>query len=329
MKHPPYHLRINKAVDRFLLVDILRILRQQFDLSEYTYFGFGGPFLDDFRLLHEQVPELSFCSIESDSDTFNRQKFHKFTKKIALTKSDFTDFIRNQYEECPSVFWLDYTNLEYSCFTDFMSTLEKVAMNSVVRITLRADKPGNPYSTQVPRANLNISFDQMLDRFKDRFISEFGDITPANIRNRQFRSGELPSLLNEMVQISASQALPSSLGVRFQPLHTSYYNDNTPMISVTGVVIDNSEVPQIRNLFRFWPFKRLDWEPPEKIDVPPLSVKERFKLEKLLPTTSNTGRTLARTLGYSIGNGDADNLERLQQYGKYHNLYPYFGKLAF
>ena len=28
MKHPPYHLRVNKAIDRFLLVDILDILKR-------------------------------------------------------------------------------------------------------------------------------------------------------------------------------------------------------------------------------------------------------------------------------------------------------------
>ena len=27
MKHPPYHLRVNKAIDRFLLIEILDILK--------------------------------------------------------------------------------------------------------------------------------------------------------------------------------------------------------------------------------------------------------------------------------------------------------------
>ena len=29
MKHPPYHLRVNKAIDRFLLIEILDRLKRK------------------------------------------------------------------------------------------------------------------------------------------------------------------------------------------------------------------------------------------------------------------------------------------------------------
>ena len=64
MKQPPYHLRPNKAVDRLALVEAIKRLGRMGDLSEYTYYGLGGPYLEDFRLLYELCPEIKMVSIE-------------------------------------------------------------------------------------------------------------------------------------------------------------------------------------------------------------------------------------------------------------------------
>jgi len=58
MKHPAYHLRPNKAVERVAFIDGIKHLGRFERLSEYTYFGFGGPYLEDFRLLYEFYPEI-------------------------------------------------------------------------------------------------------------------------------------------------------------------------------------------------------------------------------------------------------------------------------
>ena len=36
MKHPPYHLRVNKEIDRFLLVEIIGVLKEYCGISDYT-----------------------------------------------------------------------------------------------------------------------------------------------------------------------------------------------------------------------------------------------------------------------------------------------------
>ena len=113
MKHPSYHLRPNKAVDRLSLIDTIRHLGRFADLSKYVYYGMGGPYLEDFRLLYEFYPEIRMVSIEEDDNTFKRQRFHApcQTSRLQLTKSDFTSFLaqfdpRNKN----SIFWLDYTD---------------------------------------------------------------------------------------------------------------------------------------------------------------------------------------------------------------------------
>ncbi|WP_407928292.1 O-methyltransferase, partial [Collimonas silvisoli] len=48
----PYHLRQNKAVDRQLFVDLLTKLNRYKAIGDYSYVSFGGPYLEDFKLVH-------------------------------------------------------------------------------------------------------------------------------------------------------------------------------------------------------------------------------------------------------------------------------------
>ena len=141
MRHPPYHLRVNKAIDRFLLIEILEILKTHCQMSDYTYYGFGGPFLEDFRLIHSRCPEIKIVSIERDEDTFKRQKFHRFSKILDLKCEDFASFVADFSSIGREIFWLDYTGLELGNFEEFGSILQKVSEKSVVKITMRSEPP--------------------------------------------------------------------------------------------------------------------------------------------------------------------------------------------
>ena len=46
------------------------------DLAEYTYFGLGGPFLEDFRVLNDFFGDLKLVSIEVNEEVVKRQQFH-------------------------------------------------------------------------------------------------------------------------------------------------------------------------------------------------------------------------------------------------------------
>ena len=60
----PYHLRQNKAIDRSLFIDLLARLNRCRDISDYTYIGFGGPFLEDFKSVHSFTGISKMISIE-------------------------------------------------------------------------------------------------------------------------------------------------------------------------------------------------------------------------------------------------------------------------
>src|SRR3989304_2371501 len=91
-KHPAYHLRPNKAIDRSIFIELLNVLERYESLKGHTYIGFGGQFLEDFRLLAREFPQMRMFSIEKDEEVFKRQSFHKCTSKITPHKCTFEQF---------------------------------------------------------------------------------------------------------------------------------------------------------------------------------------------------------------------------------------------
>ena len=308
MKHPPYHLRVNKAIDRFLLVEILNILKKHCDLSNYTYYGFGGPFLEDCRLINARCPEVKIVSIEKNEQTFKRQQFHCFSKTLDLRLDDFASFLANFSSTGGEILWLDYTDLRLGHFDDFMSILGKVSEKSIVKITIRAEPSEQEW---------------------EEFYRGYDQILPASVKKTDIkRLIPFTNLLQQMIQIASQKALPASGKSIFQLLDSSHYNGQTHMLSITGIVCNKDEVSEIQQWFQNWHFVNLKWNDPRKIDVPTLSTKERLHLEKYLPTKAKTGRSLSRALGYKIDGTEPKHLEKLKQYEEFYQYYPYFARIS-
>lgn len=308
MKHPPYHLRVNKAIDRLLLVELVHNLGKNVDLSDYTYYGFGGPFLEDCRLIHDRCPEIKIVSIEKNAETYKRQQFHRFSKKLELRHEDFTSFISGFSGSGGEVFWLDYTNLRYTHFDEFKNVLERTSERSIVKITIPAE-----------HKDLNWEV----------FRRDFDQVLPASC-NETSMDRPLPfmKLLLDMLQIASQQALPAAREETFQILDSSHYNDQSEMLSIAGIVCKKNQASQILNWFENWRFLNSRWEGPRRIDVPILSTKERLLLERHLPTIAKTGRNISRVLGYRIDNTSEANIDKLKQYEGFFQYYPYFARIT-
>ncbi len=328
MNHPPYHLRPNKAVDRFLLIEVLKRLAALYDLSKYTYYGLGGPFLEDCRLLNDYYSDLDLVSLEKNEQTYKRQCFHKFAKNISLQRGDVNDLLATYSSDGKEIFWLDYTDLKIGRFDEFRQLLGKAEHGTVVKITLRAQRDDSPYHNTSNIGSSEESLEDRLSRFREKFEHEFDEFFPRPTDDDTFKSGEFPGLIQKMVQIATEKALPTTSGSAFQPLHSAFYTDGTLMLSVMGIVCDLNEIDTIKAAFKKWTFANIDWHPPYRIDVPVLSVKERLLLEKHLPLKKNTGKALAKVLGYRIGDSQNDNLRKLQQYADFYRYYPYFAKVT-
>ena len=318
MSSPAYHLRPNKAADRFALLEAIRRLPLlgEGGLEKYTYFSLGGAYLEDFRLLYEFCPEMRMVSIESDGEVYKRQKFNLPFRTLKLIEDDLSSYI-SRYDpgDSKSVFWLDYTGLEYSCFQDFTALLETVASNSMIKITLRSN----------PRDYWNLNPPRLKRGQAERFRRKFEAVMPDGSANPPRAPEGLAYLLQEMLQVASEKVLPpSASGRSFVPVSSFYYSDGTWMFTLTGIVCDVDKAQSVRRAFRNWEFANLDWSMPTRISVPVLSTKERLHLQRLLPTKTAPGSRLRKRLGYLIEDDLQQTEDALEQYAAFHRYSPYF-----
>lgn len=317
MTVPAYHLRPNKAVDRFALIEAIRFLEKLDDegLNGYTYHGLGGPYLEDFRLLYEFYPKIGMVSIESDEETLKRQEFHRpcSTLKLVLgTVSGFLD--RYNPGDAKSIFWLDYTELKRECFENFQTLVDVVAPNSMIKITLPSD----------PDDLLTSDKQRHQERIND-FRGEFVDLLMLKTSEDPPREPKgFADMLMKMVQYAAEEALLASPGgKRFIPVSSFYYSDGKPMFTITGVVCREDVESKLRNVFEDLDHAVLTWdEPPKQINMPILSTKERLHLQKALPIKKSV-KELRDVLGYEI-DPDPKMANALEQYTVFHRYEPYF-----
>ena len=316
MKSPAYHLRPNKAAERFAFIEaIRRLTKLGGSLEEYTYYGLGGPYLEDCRLLYEFYPEISMVSVEENEEVFKRQEFHLPCGTLHLEPKDMKSFIiQYQPNDKKSIFWLDYTRLEYECFDDFKALLGKVAEKSMIKITLRAEP------------------DDFWDEYKklridkaEGFRKIFDKVMPNPSADPPRDSGGLAHLLQKMLQIAAQQALPAeATSLVFQPVSSFYYSDGKGMFTLTGIVCERANKWRVRRTFNGWEFANLTWAKPKLIDIPILSTKERLSLQHCLPCSGARGATLRTELGYLIDSDSVTTDDALEQYAAFHRYSPYF-----
>jgi len=318
MRHPTYHLRPNKAVDRLALIEAIRRLEKLGNISEYTYYGLGGPYLEDFRLLYEFCPGLKMVSIEKNQETFKRQEFHRpcCEDQLTLVNDRLKPFLALYApSDERSIFWLDYTGMAYGHFEDFISLLRKVAESSMVKITLRCE----------PRDYLGDSSKQRQEKVH-RFREMFGAVMPDASAEPPRLRHDLACLFQNMLQIAAEKALSSSKPHMFQPVSSFHYSDSSGILTLTGVVCKEEGAHDVQEAFKDWQFANLDWSEPMEIDVPVLTTKERLHLQEHLPCNRDAGRTLREALGYHIDTDSESTEIKLEHYAQFHRQLPYFMK---
>ena len=199
MRHPTYHLRPNKTAERLAFMEAIKRLERLGGkgLSDYIYHGLGGPYLEDFRLLYEFCPEIGMVSIENDQETYKRQSLHLPCSKLTLVNDDLSAYIaRYDPGEMKSVFWLDYTGLEYRYFEDFKALLATVEEGSMIKVTLRCE----PKDYWVPTQK-----DASL-RKADKFRAEFANVMVRTSANLPRSRRGFAHLLQGMLRVAVEQA---------------------------------------------------------------------------------------------------------------------------
>lgn len=309
MKSLPYHLRTNKAVDRYMLVEVLQRAVPAHARAGYTYVGMGGPFLEDLKVIEHYFPEMSLISIDEEGEVVKRQVFHKFKRNVALLERTDKQFVAEMPDDMLVALWFDYCGCEPAHFEQFGAAVKKAAVGSVLRISLNAAFRADEES-------------------RKKFKENFEQILPADWESYFEDEDKYLLMLQKMVR---SAALPPPMaGYDFHVVNSSTYRDGARMLTVTGIKCADAEWTAARRRFAGWPFFARTWDRrPFRINVPDLSFVERMRLAAVLPTTSrNPGKRLHRRLGYSIANSDKAAADDLANYAAFARYFPVFARLA-
>lgn len=304
-----YHLRPNKAIERDIFLDLLGTLSPVLPLTDYRYVGFGGPFLEDFRLVHKRIGLRSLVCVERDGDTHARQKFNRASNHIECKFGDFDELLPElALEETPSIVWLDYSDGQNSVgkIQSFVDLVTRCCERSIIKLTLGAE---------VPREN-DASAASRLERAK----AKLGVFCPADIAVADMTRARFGRVLLRAIEIALSRnRVPK--GLQFLGASSFLYADGAPMLTVTGVLVraDGEEDFLKETRLASWEHFNPRWTEPSIIEVPVLSLVEQRAI-------GLDSRDCATVMGFSMPEGKLGT-DTIENYRRYARLYPHFARV--
>ncbi|NMM29222.1 MAG: hypothetical protein HHJ12_18585 [Glaciimonas sp.] len=317
----PYHLRQNKSIERSLFIDLLSRIGRFRNISDYTYIGFGGPFLEDFKFLHSTLRIQKMISIESDPNTVYRQNFNLPLSCIEIRNALSRDFLTSHDFSGPSIVWFDYTTPKQLAnqLAESQVLVSKLTVGDIIKITLNA----SPESLGRPPGDADLKDFRAAEA--KRRLGEYG---PAVIDPDRVSAANFPALLLQTLHSACKRGVEGDKRLYIQPLSAFVYKDGQQMLTATAVILNHADTDAFftQTRLRHWAYSNFDWINPEPISIPNLSAKERLFIESLLPGGETAD--IRDKLGYFIGENEREALEHLSNFINYYRLSPYYSRIV-
>jgi hypothetical protein len=309
----PYRLRPNKAVDRELFISLLLRLGPALKLENYEYIGMGGPFLDDFRLVHSRIGIDRMTCVESDANVHRRQLFNRPVESVKCVYANLDDYLDEEDLVEPVIIWFDYTHPKkiVSQISRFSQSIGTVPLYSILKITLNAN-PGSLGTPPPESASNDALFHWRLDKFKDKmgsFCPNF--ITFEGMKSKQYGRSILCAL-----KIAVEQEVLKHAERKVVWALSTHYADGQAMVTATIIVCEEADT-QVESLVQEWSYCSAPTNP-LPIDLPVLSAFERLTIEADL----NAHTKLNYSLPVSPLAGDP-----LTDFRKFYRIYPHFSRV--
>lgn len=320
----PYHLRQNKAIDRYAFIDLLLKINKIHDISEYTYIGFGGHSLEDFKYIHTQFGVCNMVSIEENEYVFKRQKFNRPISCIVCNQQSSNDFANSFRRKDKTIIWLDYTRPDelLKQVSEFQSILQTLEPFDIIKITLNA----NP-AALLP-SDKSLSSSELQTKRLDKLRTRIGDVFPeSDIASGLMTHRDYPMALCLILKFAANLALEGQPDIYFQPLTAFAYADGQQMLTITGVLLEEN----VRTNFlkqtgiEEWELSNTSWEIPKRIDVPDFTIKERLYIDSLLPGAK--AEDIQNKLEFLFDNSEKKSLDMLSTYILFYRRSPLFSRI--
>lgn len=323
----PYHLRPNKAVDRELFLGLLSRLAVELRVENYQYISLGGPFLEDFRLVHARLGINDLVCVEDQADVHERQKFNRPIYGIECVHSTLEEYIDSTDLEKPVVIWFDYT--DPMKLTDqierFCRTIADVHLKSVLRVTLNANPAslGNPdLDDKAARcvSGKRSSVTEKLQEWRlDRLREGLGKFLPSDLKPNGMTYKNYGKSLLKILHIAVERELQNHTDRCVIWALATHYADGQPMVTATIIVCSRAEETVIQALLKQWEFSSTP-DAPLVLDMPALSILERLTMESCEDPKKRMSYDLPQT---NIGEDPFESFKR------FYRIFPHFSRVEF
>lgn len=336
-----YHQRQNKAVDRQLFVDLLQRLNRRISISNSVYVGFGGAFLEDFKLVHATFAVKKMISLEIDKAAYQRQQFNLPLACISCLNipsgefvSDFRNAISTYAPRAKSaIVWLDYAKAGARALREqiqeFQSLLSKMADGDILKITVNAS-PRPLLENEFDRDGKRLTADKMQElRAKALYDSLGEDYLGPEVAADAVTIANYPKTLSFALERAASRALLGQ-DVTFQPLGTFVYADSEHrMLTLTGVVLKKSDIGSFMRDIGHKELKLASskWGEVTEIRLPALTAREKLFIDRYLPRSGS--KKIHEKLGFMFATKAVESETILENYVKFYRHYPNFQRVFF
>lgn len=322
----PYHLRPNKAIDRYAFLELLSKIDRSSSISQYKYIGFGGHSLEDFKYIHSRFGLGNMLSIEEDADVYNRQKFNQPHNCIDCLQQSSSQFIDEFQRTQETIIWLDYMKPKElrKQIEEFQATISKLELLDIIKITVNSHA-----ASYVPSQEDMKSLELKSARIS-YLKTVLGDIfPPAEVTVDMMTEKRFPEALNLVLKYAANLAMLGQNDIYFQPLTAFSYADGQQMLTVTGIILERNEKQGFLDKTNIdkWELSNIDWKPPRRINVPDLTIKERLHIDSRLPNSE--AKTIQDELGFLFDSKKSVSLEMLETYVLFYRQSPYFSRIVF
>lgn len=322
----PYRLRPNKAVDRELFLSLLMRLAPKLALENYHYVGLGGPFLEDFRLVHARLGVAKMTCIEVEEQVHKRQLFNRPVATIECVHKNLDDFLDEADFDSPAIIWLDYTEPKNitTQIERFARTIGTVPIGSVLRITLNANPAslGKPDLHDIsvesegespqPQGHKPTIQEWRLARFKERL----GSLFPSGLAADGMNFKTYGTSLLRTLKLAVEKEILSFPDRRIVWALATHYADGQAMVTATLIVCHQGD-NAIEELVNGWEF-RATTELPHRLDLPALSTLERLTMESKDDAQVVMNFELPKT---DMGESP------FEVFKKFYRIYPHFSRV--
>lgn len=308
-----YSLRPSKSIQRGLIFDGLRAIKERLALSNPVYVGLGSVWFSDFLMAHSTLDVWDMVSIEANDIAFERAKFNCPFATVDVRKGEAGVVIPDlkhdaKYGQRPWIVWLDYDyELNESVCQDVAFLNRNAPENSVVIFTFNAHE-GN-YGSPV-------------DKRRSRIIELLGRVVSDDEPKIDFKNkhGNLEKRLAKgVIDYMVSDAVKCGREGGVVPAFNLRYRDGSPMVTVGGILPSKQNRAAAEELVES---ERWDYISEALIAAPNLTMLEVAHLQKLLPSEVPLTRRAVQDLGFDL------NEEQVQSFQKYYKYFPLFAQIS-